>query len=248
MTARTVFGALIALLCLLGLESTRAFAEERRSSISGTVWFDANANGQPDSQERAVRNIEVTLDGQAYHKTVKTGDDGKYSFDSLPAGRYALSIKIPTGYGLSAGPDQEFTLDGLTAYIRVDLGIARADQLPPPTAVPAPGSTQPSSGPPGASQDRPGSSPQGPRPVLPDPPVAPGPPAPPIAPAPPSAQSQFAPPPYAPPPIAAPPAARQPNEQPTPTVVPTSTPQPTALSRVEPSATIVPTPTAGFRN
>ena len=149
MTVRAFVAALLALLGVLGLASTAAFADERRSSVSGTVWFDSNANGRPDSGERAVRNIQIDLEGSNYRESRKTGDNGGYEFTGLAAGRYSLSIKLPNGYGLSAGANQDLMiLDGLTAFVHVDFGIARADQLPSPTAAPTQVVVQPTSTPP----------------------------------------------------------------------------------------------------
>jgi hypothetical protein len=137
------------LLLALGIAAlpSAALAEDRKGSVSGTAYFDANANGHPDPQERAVRNIEISLDGPDYHETRKTLDNGSYEFSELAAGKYTIGIKLPNGYGLSDAPtgdqtpDGKITLnvDGKTALISVNFGIARADQIPPSLRSPTGG-------------------------------------------------------------------------------------------------------------
>lgn len=111
-------------------------------SLSGLVYFDANANGRPDAQERAVRNVQIDLTGPGYQESRKTIDNGTYEFTNLAPGRYVLAVRLPTGYGLSDGYDGEILVDGRSAQKDVNFGIARSDQLaalpPRPTRTPLP--------------------------------------------------------------------------------------------------------------
>jgi hypothetical protein len=102
------------MLGLLGPAPTVALADERRSSVTGTVWFDSNANGRPDSGERAIRNLQTDLDVPNYHESRKTGDNGINEFT-----------------GLSAGNPDVMILNGLTAFVHVDFRIARAERARP---------------------------------------------------------------------------------------------------------------------
>jgi SdrD B-like protein len=123
--------------------SSGGASSERRSAVSGTVWFDANANGKPDAAERAVRNIQVDLEGpNGYRESRKTLENGSYEFAQLGAGSYKLSVHIPAGFGLSLGESgKEVQLDGRTALKNADFGLARAEMLPSPVATATPAAT-----------------------------------------------------------------------------------------------------------
>jgi hypothetical protein len=111
-------------------------SSDRRAVLSGTVWFDANVNGRPDTAERAVRNIQIDLEGpNAYRESRKTVENGTYEFAQLAAGTYKLTIHLPAGFGLSLGESgKAFMVDGRSTIKDADFGIARADQLPSPSA------------------------------------------------------------------------------------------------------------------
>jgi hypothetical protein len=77
-------------------------------SISGYVYFDANANGVRDEGESGLSNVFVDLQGVAFgvpvFQSTITGFDGSYSFQGLQPGRYVISEVQPGFYtdGLDA--------------------------------------------------------------------------------------------------------------------------------------------------
>lgn len=90
------------------------------SSLSGSVYNDANRNGTFDSGEAGIAGVTLTLtgtdnSGQAVSLTTTTGGDGSYSFPGLQAGSYTITETRPDGYytgqntvgsqGGDAGPD-----------------------------------------------------------------------------------------------------------------------------------------------
>src|SRR5204862_4357694 len=107
MKARGFLAGLLTVLTVLGAAVPAAQADQGRASLSGTVYFDANVNGRPDPQERAIRNVQLDLVGQGYRESRKSGENGAYEFNNLVAGQYVLSIKLPSGYGLSAGENDK---------------------------------------------------------------------------------------------------------------------------------------------
>lgn len=62
--------------------------------ISGTVWLDANGNGQKDDEERKLGNIKVILlsaNGEIL-KTQTTSNNGTYSFTGLKNSEYMVAF------------------------------------------------------------------------------------------------------------------------------------------------------------
>ena len=145
MRTSSLVAAWLALLGLIAFMPPAALAANGSGSISGVVYFDANANGKPDAQERSVRNVQLDLAAPGYQESRKTTDNGTYEFTNLAAGRYTISIKLPTGYGLSDGYEGELFVNGQTPQKDINFGVARADQLaampPRPTRTPLPGAS-----------------------------------------------------------------------------------------------------------
>lgn len=79
------------------------------NTLSGTVWFDANANGIQERGEQPVPNVTVTLKDAGLDGTSGTGDDstvgsttsdanGRYAFTGLVANkRYFVEFTPPSG-------------------------------------------------------------------------------------------------------------------------------------------------------
>jgi hypothetical protein len=132
-----LFVSLVVLLVVAGVGSSAVQAQERTSSLTGIIWFDANANGRPDLQERAVKNIQVDLEGPGYQESRKTTDTGGYEFTGLAAATYTITVHLPTGYTLSAGANGELSVPS-NAVLKADYGIVRAEQQPAPTLIPTP--------------------------------------------------------------------------------------------------------------
>jgi protocatechuate 3,4-dioxygenase beta subunit len=95
------------------------------SSLSGTVWEDASADGVIDAGEgtrlggvsvRIVGNASTS--GEAVDRTVVTAADGTYTFAGLPAGSYTVTVDqasaraVDPAYGLTSDPDGIAAPDG----------------------------------------------------------------------------------------------------------------------------------------
>jgi len=69
-------------------------------NVTGTVYFDENGDGRRQAGERAAAGVFVYLD-QRYQAV--TDRDGGYEFESVPAGKHALSLALedlPLPWGL----------------------------------------------------------------------------------------------------------------------------------------------------
>lgn len=71
------------------------FGELARGSISGRVFLDGNENGSPDTGERGLAGITVTLEGvdelgNAVSASTTTDANGNYRFADLRAGTYRV--------------------------------------------------------------------------------------------------------------------------------------------------------------
>lgn len=79
---------------------------ERAKSISGTAWIDENENGAKDTSEKTLSNITVRLldtktntfvkDEDDKEISVKTNENGFYSFDSVRSGEYIVVFEYDT--------------------------------------------------------------------------------------------------------------------------------------------------------
>ncbi len=69
--------------------SNKQTTENKKYSISGKVWLDANKDGKKDSNEESVSTIKVQLlkDGKMT-KAVTSNGNGEYTFTGLEAGKY----------------------------------------------------------------------------------------------------------------------------------------------------------------
>jgi hypothetical protein len=70
------------------------------SSISGTVWDDADANGVQDAGELGVASVTVNLldDQGSVIGTTVSDSNGAYTFADLVAGDYQVEFQTPAGY------------------------------------------------------------------------------------------------------------------------------------------------------
>lgn len=107
-----------------------------RPAIVGTVFTDANRNGQFDSGELGVggRTVFLNVDGSgvpdANNPSVTTTAGGVYYFANLPPGSYSVSEVLPSGISLSTAATRTAVVQaGLTA-----LGINFGEQPPPLSA------------------------------------------------------------------------------------------------------------------
>ena len=68
------------------------------NSISGAVWLDENQNGEKDSDEELISNVQVELLDEEgnYVKDTTTNENGKYIFDNLENNNYLVAFKYDT--------------------------------------------------------------------------------------------------------------------------------------------------------
>ena len=74
-------------------------------TVSGSVFADWNANGQPDAGEEVLSGIPVALGGIA---AVTTGSDGQFSFLNVPSGLQQVRLDLnalPVDFDAAAGTD-----------------------------------------------------------------------------------------------------------------------------------------------
>jgi hypothetical protein len=98
-------------------------------AIGDRVWIDANHNGRQDVGEAGLANVTVTLrasDGAT--QTTTTDENGRYLFDSLPAGSYTLVFTAPNGFRWTTthvgdvNNDSDVDANGQTAAIQLSHG------------------------------------------------------------------------------------------------------------------------------
>jgi hypothetical protein len=73
------------------------------SSLAGTVFVDANANGVRDANEPGIPGVTVTLSGTdsssaSVSRTMLTGNDGSFSFGQLSPGTYSVTETQPPAF------------------------------------------------------------------------------------------------------------------------------------------------------
>src|SRR6266849_7864997 len=112
---RMGLGVLIASLVLALSLAPAVFAQNFTGSVRGTVL---------DAQGSAIAGADVTITNTdtAYSRSEKTDKDGSYSFQSLPIGRYTLSVARE---GFSRFDEKDITLhvnDSLTLDAQLKVG------------------------------------------------------------------------------------------------------------------------------
>lgn len=77
-----------------GTNATGYDFRERAASIAGSVYIDANNNGQRDAGEQGIAGVTITLTGAA-SRTATTDQNGAYLFAGLVAGAYTVGETQP---------------------------------------------------------------------------------------------------------------------------------------------------------
>ena len=87
------------------MRTSNVISQVVKRKIEGVAWEDLNANGLLDSEEKLFENVEVTLvDDQGRQVTdvngqvissVRTDENGYYSFNNLPKGDYYVRVLLP---------------------------------------------------------------------------------------------------------------------------------------------------------
>lgn len=133
--------------------------KEEKYTITGTVWYDKNKNGEKAEDEEKLKDINVMLLNANTNKIiyrVQTNDQGFYSFTDISKGKYVVifeydkGIYIPTIYqaeGVSTSKnsdalqnriklDNEYKVVAVTDSIElskdlsnIDLGLVKAEKF-----------------------------------------------------------------------------------------------------------------------
>jgi hypothetical protein len=130
-----------------------SFAAEERSIVGGTVYVDKERSGSPNAGG-GVRGVQVTLTGKNRTDKQVTDAKGGFSFETLPAGDYTVSIAVPQGYQLTTSASLTVKVDGRSANRVIDFGLAqvvtptpavtstpKVTTTPTPTVTPTPSSS-----------------------------------------------------------------------------------------------------------
>src|SRR5262249_40252058 len=99
----------------------------QHTTVAGTVFNDANGNGQQGAGEPGVAGVTVYLDlennGQVDpgDPTTSSLNDGTYEFVGLAGGTtYTVRYELPDDYLASAGPRTYSVPVGVDPYVRYD--------------------------------------------------------------------------------------------------------------------------------
>jgi hypothetical protein len=100
------------------------------STVSGTIFNDANANGTKDTLEKGIANQRVFIDAnfngtwQAGEPFRMTDTNGNYSFVGVSAGVTRFMTETPSGTRrmLPSLPFYDVAVDGFNNYIARDFG------------------------------------------------------------------------------------------------------------------------------
>jgi len=85
------------------------FGNFKLGSISGIVFYDANANGTRDESEGILPNWQIVVDGPI-DTTLFSNAQGMFSLTSLPYGIYTVTEVLQFGYARSV-PDSSFAVE-----------------------------------------------------------------------------------------------------------------------------------------
>jgi hypothetical protein len=103
--------------------------------ISGTVFADANDDGDQDAGELGVAGVMVTLSdegvaaaGVTFEQETETNAQGNYSFTAVPAGEYTLSFSPPAGYALPDAPSVQVTVEAGQTTTAPGFGVTVVEQ------------------------------------------------------------------------------------------------------------------------
>ena len=107
-----------------------------RYRITGTAWIDANGDGERDSSEQKVSNMQVILlnkdtiaiitdPDSGEQKRTTTSDNGTYTFNNLPNGEYVVVfVYDSSNYSLTEyrkeGVNERFNSDAIDVNITID--------------------------------------------------------------------------------------------------------------------------------
>jgi uncharacterized repeat protein (TIGR01451 family) len=96
------------------------------ASLSGNVWFDANANAVNDAGDSELSGVIVFLDlnhdgiRESSEPFVTTDANGNYTFNSLAAGTYSVTVDTNS---LPAGVKPTFDTDGISTPNTISVSL-----------------------------------------------------------------------------------------------------------------------------
>ncbi len=98
------------------------------SRVVGIAWLDVNGDGKRDQDDRPLGGVVAVLTDESGQviATVTTDADGRYSFESLPAGVYRLYVRPPAGY--RAVSPEVWVLHLKCAAVEMDFGYQPEEQ------------------------------------------------------------------------------------------------------------------------
>ncbi|MGB8648223.1 MAG: SdrD B-like domain-containing protein [Anaerolineae bacterium] len=105
-------------------------------SVAGTVFNDANGNGQFDKGETALSGVQVSLYDSSGGKPLAvtaTDAQGVYRFSTLPTGSYSIQVMVPQNYRSTTASELKVELSRCGQQSLQDVGVGL---LPTPTPVP----------------------------------------------------------------------------------------------------------------
>ena len=102
--------------------------------LGDTVWYDDNGNGIQDEGEKPAANVYVTIDIDGQKISLRTDENGKYTFNNLPNGEYELTFSNFDGYKITTpnvGGNDELDSDGVLTdgVVRAKGTINGADNM-----------------------------------------------------------------------------------------------------------------------
>jgi hypothetical protein len=112
---------------------------EHLGSVRGTVFDDANGNGDLDDGETGIAGVSVTIGSEgAWQATFVTGDDGTFAPVGLGKGYYSAEVTVPAGYVATSPTRYEAIAIGFTGRtaLYVDFGLSATTT---PAGLPASG-------------------------------------------------------------------------------------------------------------
>lgn len=111
----------------------------RAGSVSGSLWYDADFNGQWDEGETGLQNARITLYSPATGASWETQADslGKYVFSRLQPGDYRLEISLPDSMVFTYSGSSLISSASSRASLTVAAREGVTTQLGPVGAMPA---------------------------------------------------------------------------------------------------------------
>ena len=72
------------------------YGDNKKYSIKGNVWLDENENGQKDSNEKDINDVQITLLNIDTNNTQKINNNSTYEFSNLDTGKYVIIFEYDT--------------------------------------------------------------------------------------------------------------------------------------------------------